>query len=133
APELETNFKAFISQAWRKNREAGTLRKIYVEDKSSGTALIQNLEKKLPIKINALQRNKDKVTRAMDVLPVVKAQRVYLPADASFSSEFIAEHSAFTYDDTHDHDDIVDNLIDAVTEELLLGSDALRRLKALAS
>lgn len=133
APELETNFKAFIAQAWRKNREAGTLRKIYVEDKSSGTALIQNLEKKLPIKITALQRNKDKVTRAMDVLPVVKAQRVYLPAEASFSSEFIAEHSAFTYDDTHDHDDIVDNLIDAVTEELLLGSDALRRLKALAS
>lgn len=133
APELKTNFEAFISESWRKNRQLGALRKIYVEDKASGTGLIQDVGRRTPIKITALQRSKDKVTRAMDAQPVVKAGRVWLPAEQSFTTEFIAEHSAFTYDDTHKHDDIVDNLIDAVTEELLLGSDALRKLKALAN
>lgn len=132
APELRTNFEAFVNQCWKKNKVFGTLRKIYVEDKASGTGLIQDMEKKTPIAITPVQRNKDKVTRAMDALPVVKAGRVVLPESHHMLAEFIAEHSAFTYDDSHKHDDIVDNTIDAVNLEMNTAADPVARMKKLA-
>ncbi|WP_279025559.1 phage terminase large subunit [Gibbsiella quercinecans] len=132
APDLATHFEAFTKAAWRKNKAIGVLRKIYVEDKASGTGLIQDVGKRTPVKITALQRNKDKVTRAMDAQPVIKAGRVVLPESHDMLAEFIAEHSSFTYDDTHKHDDICDNTFDAVTEELLMSDDPIERMKRLA-
>lgn len=132
APELRVQFEAFVRQCWRKNKALGVLRKIYVEDKASGTGLIQDMAKKLPIEITPLQRDKDKVTRAMDAQPVIKAGRVVLPESHPMLAEFLAEHSAFTYDDTHPHDDIVDNTMDAVNIELLTASDPIERMKRLA-
>lgn len=131
APELATQFAAFISAAYRENFTKGFLRSIYVEDKSSGTGLIQDIGRKSPVDITPLQRSKDKAVRAKDTQPAIKAGRVVLPYDAPWLPEFLAEHSAFTYDDTHKHDDIVDNTMDAVGEELMTGSNALERLKAL--
>nr|DAT48315.1 MAG TPA: Large Terminase [Caudoviricetes sp.] len=132
APDMEKQFTAFVNQAWRHNKSMGVLRKIYVEDKASGTGLIQNLRKKTPISITPLQRNKDKVTRAMDAQPVIKAGRVVLPEEHPMLAEIIAEHSAFTYDDTHPHDDIVDNFMDAANIELLTIDDPIERMKRLA-
>ncbi|QAX92032.1 terminase large subunit [Shigella phage vB_SsoS_008] len=135
APDMEKQFTAFVNQAWRHNKSMGVLRKIYVEDKASGTGLIQNLRKKTPISITPLQRNKDKVSgipRAMDAQPVIKAGRVVLPEEHPMLAEIIAEHSAFTYDDTHPHDDIVDNFMDAANIELLTISDPIERMKRLA-
>lgn len=131
APELAKNFEAFINSAHRENSRSGFLRKIYVEDKSSGTGLIQDVGKRAPVAITALQRNKDKATRAKDAQPAVKAGRVLLPANARWLPEFLAEHGAFTYDDTHKHDDMVDNTIDAVTEELMVGTNTIEKLKTL--
>lgn len=132
APDLDTNFRSFVSQSWRKNKALGVLRKIYVEDKASGTGLIQSAGKDTPIKITPLQRSKDKVTRAMDAQPVIKAGRVVLPEEHPMLAEFISEHSAFTYDDTHRHDDICDNTFDAVNIELLTADDPVGRMKRLA-
>lgn len=131
APELETNFIAFVNSAYATNYQDGYLQKIYIEDKVSGTGLIQSAGKKIPITITALQRNKDKAIRARDAQPVVKAGRVVLPVGAKWLPEFLAEHAAFTYDDSHKHDDMVDNTIDAATQELMIGTNALERLKAL--
>lgn len=131
APELATNFEAFLRDAYATNFQDGFLRKIYVEDKASGTGLIQDVGKRSPVEITPLQRNKDKATRAKDAQPAVKAGRVLLPEGADWLPEFLAEHGAFTYDDTHKHDDIVDNTMDAVNIELMTGSNALERLKAL--
>lgn len=132
APELRTNAEAFINQCWKKNKAFGTLRHIYIEDKASGTGLIQDLEKKTPIKITPVQRNKDKVVRAMDALPVIKAGRVVLPDSHPMLAEFVAEHAAFTYDDSHKHDDIVDNTIDAVNLSMNMADDPVSRMKRLA-
>lgn len=132
APELETNFVRFCNDAWLMNREDGPLRKVYVEDKSSGTGLIQSATKKIRATVVPLQRNRDKVTRAMDAQPVVKAGKVLLPYGKKFVVPFITEHSQFTFDDSHPHDDIVDCLIDAINEELNMGSDALERMKNLS-
>lgn len=131
APELAINFEAFLNEAYRDNFKKGYLRRVYVEDKSSGTGLIQDVGKRSPIAITALQRNKDKAVRAKDTQPAIKAGRVLLPESAPWLAEFLAEHAAFTYDDTHKHDDIVDNTMDAVNEELMMGSNSIERLKAL--
>nr|UYL17049.1 MAG: terminase large subunit [Caudoviricetes sp.] len=132
APDLEINFVAFVNQCWKRNKECGTLRRINVEDKSSGTGLIQGAKKKLPIDINPVQRDKDKVTRAMDAAPVIKAGRVVLPEKHPMLAELLAEMAAFTFDDSHPNDDIVDNFVDAVNVEMNLADDPVERMKRLA-
>lgn len=132
APDLETNFVAFVNQCWKRNKECGTLRRIHVEDKSSGTGLIQSAAKKIMIKINPVQRDKDKVTRAMDAAPVMRAGRVALPESHPMLAEILAEVAAFAYDDSAPHDDIVDTLIDAVNIEMNLADDPVGRMKKLA-
>nr|DAG39726.1 MAG TPA: Large Terminase [Caudoviricetes sp.] len=132
APDLETNFVAFVNQCWKRNKECGTLRRIHVEDKSSGTGLIQSAAKKIMIKINPVQRDKDKVTRAMDAAPVMRAGRVALPESHPMLAEILAEVAAFAYDDSAPHDDIVDTIIDAVNIEMNMADDPVGRMKKLA-
>nr|UYL16968.1 MAG: terminase large subunit [Caudoviricetes sp.] len=132
APELETNFVAFVNQCWKRNKECGTLRRIHVEDKASGTGLIQGAKKKMPIDINPVQRSSDKVTRAMDAAPVMRAGRVAIPESHPMLAELLAEVAAFTFDDSHPNDDIVDNIVDAVNVEMNLADDPVSRMKKLA-
>lgn len=132
APDLETNFVAFVNQCWKRNKECGTLRRIHIEDKASGTGLIQGAQKKLPIQVNPVQRNTDKVTRAMDAAPVMRAGRVALPENHPMLPEIVAETAAFTFDDSHPNDDIVDNIVDAVNIEMNMADDAIERMKKLA-
>lgn len=119
APELRAAFKSFAWACHKDNHDQSVLRHIDVEDKSSGTGLIQDLSGELPVAITPIQRSKDKVTRAYDTTPQIKAGRVYLPSGAHWLTEFVSEHSAFTVDDTHKHDDMVDNTMDAVDLALL--------------
>lgn len=116
APDLLTRARAF----WNKHKAVtglGTLRSFSIEDKSSGTGLIQTLKKggngQPAIPVRPIQRDKDKITRAMDALPSVEAGLIYLPREAPFLSDFLEEVSAFP---TGAHDDQVDPLMDAVTE-----------------
>lgn len=132
APEIETQFVAFCKQCWNRNKECGAMRFIYVEDKASGTGLIQYAAKKVPLSITPVQRNKDKVSRAMDAAPVMKAGKVWLPEKHHMIEELLAEVAAFTYDDSHPHDDIVDNIIDAVNLGINIADDPVERMKRLA-
>lgn len=115
APELLVMARAF----WNKHKAAsgGVLRSFNIEDKSSGTGLIQTLKKggngQPAIPVRAIERDKDKITRAMDALPSVEAGLVYLPREAPFLSDFLIEASAFP---NGAHDDQLDPLMDAITE-----------------
>ena len=121
--DLRRVFKDFAMRAWDDNGlDFGNLRSILIEDKSSGTGLIQDLEKELPLPITPLQRSTDKFTRASDVKPHIDAGKVCLPFGEKWVTTFVAEHSEFTADDTHKHDDIVDNTVDAVTHALINNS-----------
>jgi len=113
APELLTHARAF----WAKHRAIqaqGALRKIDVEDKASGTGLIQTLKRE-GIPIIARQRNIDKLTRAYDAAPFVESGNVLLPRNAPFLSDILAEASAFP---NAAHDDTLDPLFDAVSDML---------------
>ena len=132
APELQARAIAF----WNKHKadeseKIGQLRKIYVEDKSSGTGLIQTLKLTKQIPIEGIERNKDKLTRVMDGLPYLESRQVCVPAEAPFTNDFIAECEAFTSDDSHDYDDQIDPLLDAI-EVMLSSSNKLKQWEKLA-
>lgn len=115
APDLLSTARAF----WNKHfpHENGRLRAKKIEDKSSGTGLIQSLkrgdrERGIPsIPVVGIQREKDKTTRAMDVAPTIQAGLVYLPSNAPWLSDFLAETTVFP---NGAHDDQCDPMMDAV-------------------
>jgi len=89
------------------------LRRAWIEDKASGTGLIQTIKRDYTIPIGGIQRKagQDKVWRANEIVANVESGYVFLPSNAHFISDFIAEHSVFP---NGSHDDIVDTTSDAL-------------------
>jgi predicted phage terminase large subunit-like protein len=115
AKELRQTFESFVRASHAKNgKEMGTVRYALVEDKSSGTGLIQEVKASVPVPVKAVQRNTDKLTRAMDVQHHHAAGRVILPSGDADNYEFISEVASFSADDSHKHDDQTDVMIDAL-------------------
>lgn len=109
APELLQRARSF----WLKHvgADKSTLRSMIVEDKSSGTGLIQTLRRE-GIPIVPIQRNKDKISRAHDSAPFIESGNVLLPIDSPWVSDFIDEVVAFP---GGSNDDQLDPMFDAVT------------------
>lgn len=107
APDLLEKARQF----WAKHKDKKP-RAMKIEDKVSGTGLIQTLKKE-GIPVVAIQRNKDKVTRAYDAAPVVESGNVFLPRRADFVQDLLSESSVFP---NGKHDDQVDPMMDAVTD-----------------
>ena len=117
APELKDRAIAF----WNKHKAVtgqGALREMVIEDKASGTGLIQSIKKDGKIPVKAQQRNIDKLTRVQDVTPYIKSGYVWIPANAPWVNDFVHECESFTADDAHDHDDQIDPLCDAINDML---------------
>lgn len=126
ADELEKRFPDF----WHKhrNKDTGRLRYFGIEDKASGTELIQRMRKKIKpvIPVKAIPRNIDKYTRVSDVLGYIESGFVRLPEHASWVHDFIEECEAFTADDAHDHDDQIDTMCDAISDMLHNGRPSVK-------
>lgn len=108
APELLVNARAF----WLKHliSDPSPLRSMQVEDKVSGTGLVQTLRRE-GIPVIPVQRGNDKISRAHDSAPFIESGNVLLPIDASWLSDFLAESSAFP---GGKHDDQLDPMFDAI-------------------
>ena len=121
APELEIEFRGLISEAWEMNKyqASANLRAVLVEAKSSGIGLIQTVGRSSPVPITPVERNVDKLTRAMDCAPQIKAGRLYLPAGEDWVVAIAAELSMFSADDSHSHDDICDNIFDGINYAII--------------
>jgi len=121
APELKRNLLAF----WNKHKNATAennfvpARGVKIEDKSSGSSLIQDLQRKTFIPVEAVQKNKDKVFEAVGVIPQIAAGNVWLPMDAPFISDYLHEFNSFTPLMTHLHDDQIDPTIMAIKDMLI--------------
>ncbi len=124
APELQKRAAAFWSKCKARDiAEFGQLRKMKVEDKSSGTGLIQTLRyAPYNIPIEGIERNRDKLTRVMDALPYQEIGLVAIPEESEWTSDFVTECEAFTADDSHAHDDQIDPMVDGVMEMLQAGN-----------
>jgi predicted phage terminase large subunit-like protein len=118
APELKHRAIAF----WEKHKLVGEhdapLRQMVIEDKSSGTGLIQDIQASGGIPVKGVGRHRDKLTRIMDVVSYIESGLVVIPEAAPWVSDFVAECEAFTADDTHAHDDQIDPMIDAINDML---------------
>ncbi|WP_175974622.1 phage terminase large subunit [Burkholderia sp. BCC1047] len=121
APELKRRAIDF----WNKHAAIGAddpgapvLRQMKVEDKSSGTGLIQDIQAEGGIPIEGIERVKDKLTRVMDVVSHIDAGNVGVPLDAAWVSDFLTECDSFKADDTHMHDDQIDPMVDAINDML---------------
>jgi predicted phage terminase large subunit-like protein len=78
APDLRRQAEIFYRSA-DNTRFGGPFRGFLIEDKSSGTGLIQELEEK-KFKVIPIPRTTDKVTRAFDTGPEIRAGKVFLNA-----------------------------------------------------
>lgn len=118
APELKRRAIAF----WNKHQPQGPfdppLRKFVIEDKASGTGLIQDIRESGSIPVEGIERNIDKLTRVMDGVPYIDSGLVCIPEDAPWTNDFVTECESFTADDSHAHDDQIDPLMDAIKDLL---------------
>lgn len=120
AKQLRRDFETFVKAAHARNgKESGNLRRVLVEDKSSGTGLIQEVKGRLPIPVTPVPRETDKLTRAMDVQAFHADRRIVLPYGDPHNYEFVAEVASFAQDDSHKHDDQTDVMIDALNAEFV--------------
>lgn len=113
APELLAQARAF----WLKHQSAqqpalknAALRAMHVEDKVSGTGLIQTLRRE-GIPVLAVQRNTDKISRGYDAAPFIESGNVLLPQDAPWLSDFLVESGTFP---NGANDDQLDPMFDAI-------------------
>lgn len=104
--ELKTAFKDF----WNKHnsienynpKRYGYLKAAYIEDKSSGTQMLQESKVEANIPVVEVPRPRGKYERAVDVaLPKLEAGYIFIPANAGFISDFKDEMEEFTgHEDT---------------------------------
>lgn len=119
APDLKRVVVDLFNK-WKLQPETGlACSGLYVEDKASGIGLIQEL-KRYGIPVIGLVADKDKLTRVENSLPYIESGMVLLPNAENYGNNkvLLDECEAFTRDDTHIHDDIVDTLCYAIQEGL---------------
>ncbi|WP_245293461.1 phage terminase large subunit [Methylobacterium sp. CCH5-D2] len=125
APDLEKTARLF----WAKHRAAdhtifGALRAMKIEDKSSGTGLIQSLGRlpvdpamaQVVVPVVGIPREKDKVMRANDALPSFAAGLVRIPAEGPETAWIAGWRGEMLAFPNGAHDDQVDPTMDAVNE-----------------
>lgn len=128
APTLQKKAELF----WQKHKGdpnnyfSVKCRAFYVEDKSSGTGLIQTLRKKGGIPIIPIQRSIDKLTRCEDTAPWVENGSVFLPDDFNNAAIMAEEAEGFP---NETHDDTLDTLMDAVEILFHSGGDLYNTIK----
>jgi predicted phage terminase large subunit-like protein len=109
----------YLLDIWRNKVEAPQLERavsnqylkfspsqIVIEDKSSGSSLIQNLRQKTVLPIFAFDpKQRDKEVRASAITPLVESGRCFIPESAPWLEDFLSEHERFP---NAEHDDTVD-------------------------
>lgn len=116
---IKTPAGFYLKDLWRKKVEAPQLQSavlalyekhkpnsVVIEDKSSGSSLIQYLRQQSSIPVLAYDpKQRDKQIRASVATPQVEAGNCYLPRRAEWLEDFVDEHERFPF---ANHDDIVD-------------------------
>ncbi|MDU5684178.1 MAG: phage terminase large subunit [Kluyvera cryocrescens] len=111
--ELKRRAIAFWNSC--KQLKNGSLRHMAIEDKASGTGLIQSIRKDALCPVKAIQRDKDKYTRLMDTQGFIESGYCKLPTDKPFINDFLVEMEAIN-PEFNTHDDQLDPMMDAITE-----------------
>lgn len=121
APELRRGAVNFwnLHSIKRVNINDPTSRKFWVESKSSGIGLLQELEEK-QIPIGDLKHSTDKILRATDATPHIEAGKVYLNSQIRDVDIILDQAVQFP---NGIFDDAIDNLMNAVEAAYILKDD----------
>ncbi|WP_229203756.1 phage terminase large subunit [Campylobacter anatolicus] len=112
AVELESVAKDFYNKHHTTHKGLS----FYIEDKSSGTGLIQKIRRENNIPVKPVTPINDKYTRVLSAVPYIESGYTYLPNSAVWINDFIDECEKFTATNSHLHDDQVDTLTMAIDE-----------------
>ncbi|HDI3034404.1 phage terminase large subunit [Cronobacter sp. EKM101R] len=136
-------------EVWTKWSASGSLRvmplrHMAIEEKQAGQGLITTLRKRKNIPVKEIPRGtgQNKLVRCLNVVPQIKTGKVFVPAthdsngapvthtfyangtvagDTSWVMTAMTECAAFSADDSHDNDDILDTWMDAIDDNLISG------------
>ena len=114
--DLILRFTGFVNRFTRINsnlQNVPPLTNIYIEDKASGTSLIQVLRSK-GFNIIGIPRSKDKIYRLSLVVDYIRRGFLHVANRGVDYRAVEKEFDEFTDTDTHAHDDILDTVIDGV-------------------
>ena len=130
-PFLIGELKKFYEKA--QQASGGADIQISIEDKDSGTGLIQGMELEVDDRgrnflLTAIQRKEGKYARAVKAAPQIKDGRIYIP-DGRMGDGVITEATKFKADDSHKNDDQIDPMNDFINFELpAIGYDLMGML-----
>lgn len=116
-PDLEIIAESFI----KRHQDC---KEIYIEDKVSGTSLVQSLKRKVRKPIVGLPRSQNKQARSVDAQRYVKSGYVFVNPMLLYYIDFMNEVLAFNAEGTHKNDDQCDCFFDAV--DVLLANPRYR-------
>ena len=114
-PELLNVFNN-LWEKWKSGIGSCRCSAIYIEDKASGTQVIQTLRRKGGLPIMPVTPEKDKLTRALDAIPQIAAGNIELPESENhpLSKEILVDIVGFSADMSHKFDDSVDCMLYAI-------------------
>jgi predicted phage terminase large subunit-like protein len=120
APELRIEAELFYKKhnKPRINITDPVLRAMFIEDRSSGTGLIQELRKKR-VKVVEIPRSEDKEIRCDDASPEIRAGRVVLNTDVEGVENIVNEASKFP---DGEFDDDIDTTFTAIEVAFINGA-----------
>lgn len=130
APDLVSKFVVFCSKHKFKTRNRKSmLREAWIEDASSGTGLMQTINKNYPdngITLVEITRVRDKVSRAIACTTMLAYGKVVIPCDAPWILDYEEEFEKFTATMAHKHDDQIDPTMDAIENLLIFEQKKVR-------
>ncbi len=126
SPELRKT-AVVIWDKWKHGMNGKYPNRMWIEDKVSGTGLIQDLKRDTAIPVFGVPAVKDKLTRVEDVLPYIEGGRVKLLKDENYKDNpiILSECESFARDLSHAHDDIIDNICMAIRKGLCAGESSV--------
>ena len=80
---------------------------VVIEDKSTGSSLIQEMQRDTTLPVVPFEPEGDKVTRLSTESPTIEAGSVYLPQSAGWLPDFLRELATFPASDTMDQADML--------------------------
>lgn len=115
-PDLVKNTKAFVAKHTERIHGVTPATEFWIENKASGISLVQTLRREGISGVKAWEPKdktpKDKVGRSKHSSLPLAAGRVFVPdptlIENKWVKSFLAEHNAFSDDDSHLNDDQVD-------------------------
>ena len=108
-----------IYNRWQLDKRQTSASVFCIEDRASGQQLVQDFKKNgLPVR--AISVTKDKLARVEEILDYLASGQVLLPEHENYSNnaELLRECEAFTRNDAHKHDDIVDTLVHLINNTI---------------